>query len=467
MTVAVLLTLLPVAQAGAQLRGETPQSLTELSDSFEDLVSTISPAVVQIFASGYAPVGLGETTGNLLAERRSGGSGVILDPNGYIITNAHVVDGARRLQVTLPVDDPGKIGATSILRPRGRRIGAQLIGVDRETDLAVIKVPAKNLPYLTLSDSDNVRQGQIVLAFGSPYGLQNSVSMGVVSSVARQMSPDNPMIYIQTDATINPGNSGGPLLDTHGNVIGINTLILTQSGGSDGVGFAAPSNIVKNIYNQLRASGRVRRGQIGINAQTITPALAAALQLPKDWGVIVGDVVPRSPAARAGLQVGDIVVAMNGKPMENGRQLDVNLYRRSEGDEVALQILRNGEPQTITVSVIERQNDTTRFMDLVNPARNVIQRLGILCLDIDDNVARMLRQPRLKPGVLVADRADNAPAGRGGLRQLDIIYTINGKHVSDLDELRREVDRLQPGDPVACQIERDGRLMYVSFEIDL
>jgi serine protease Do len=456
-----------VTQVAAQVAGDTPQSLTELSDSFEELVSAISPAVVQIFASGYAPVGLGETTGNLLAERRSGGSGVILDPNGYIITNAHVVAGARRLQVTLPLEDPGKIGARSILRPRGRRVGAQLIGLDLETDLAVIKVQANNLPYLTLSDSDNVRQGQIVLAFGSPYGLQNSVSMGVVSSVARQMSPDNPMIYIQTDATINPGNSGGPLLDTHGNVVGINTLILSQSGGSQGVGFAAPSNIVKNIYNQLRASGRVRRGQIGVNAQTITPALAAGLRLQKDWGVIIGDVYPRGPGERAGLKIGDIVLAMNGKPMENGRQFDVNLYRRSEGDEVTLQILRGDEIRTITVSVIERQDDTARFLDLVNPAKNVIRRLGVLCLDIDSNVARMLREPRQKPGVLVADRADNAPAGHGGLRQLDIIYSINGTHVEDVDALRREADRLRPGDFVACQIERDGRLMFVSFEIDL
>ena len=184
--------------------------------------------------------------------------------------------------------------------PRPRVVGAQIVAIDEETDLSVLKVDEKALPALELADSDAVRPGQLVLAFGSPLGLDSSVTLGVVSAVARQLEPDDPMIYIQTDASINPGNSGGPLVDTDGRVVGINTLILSQSGGNEGLGFAAPSNIVRNIFEQVRKFGRVRRGEIGVRAQTITPSLAEGLQLPRDWGVVLGDVYPDGPAAKAG-----------------------------------------------------------------------------------------------------------------------------------------------------------------------
>lgn len=444
---------------------KSPQNLTELSQSFEDLVASIGPAVVQIFASGYV-VGTNSTS-DLLARRRSGGSGVILDPDGYIVTNGHVVSGARVLQVVLPQDDPDKLSASSIVKPGGRRVGAQVVGIDLETDLAVLKVEATNLPHLVLSDSDNVRQGQIVLAFGSPYGLQNSVSMGVVSSVSRQLTQDSPMIYIQTDATINPGNSGGPLIDTRGNVIGINTMILSESGGSQGVGFAIPSNIVKAIYGQFRESGRVRRGQIGVNAQTITPTLAKALGIERNWGVIIGDVYPGSPADEAGVKVGDLVLAINGKRMENGRQFDVNVYRRRVGERIGLQIQRDGQSFKLDVAVIEREDDSTRFQDLVKPDRNLIPRLGVLCIDIDDRIARMIGGLRIPAGVLIAARAADAPYDDGGLAAGDVIHAVNGRRIDSLSSLRKVIDELDTGAPVACQIERDGRLMYVAFEVDI
>ena len=195
---------------------------------------------------------------------------------GYIVTNAHVVQGAHKVQVQLAA--PRRGGARSILGPRPRLVGAQIVAIDEETDLAVLKVDEKALPFLELADSDGVRPGQLVLAFGSPLGLDSSVTMGVVSAVARQLEPDDPMIYIQTDASINPGNSGGPLVDTDGRVVGINTLILSQSGGNEGLGFAAPSNIVRNVFEQMRKYGRVRRGEIGVRAQTITPSLAEGLE---------------------------------------------------------------------------------------------------------------------------------------------------------------------------------------------
>jgi len=297
----------------------TDASLQALSDDFETLAERATPAVVQIVASGYGPIEDGNSFAATVARQRGGGSGVILDPNGYIITNAHVVDGAGRVQVLLASRRTADPEPRSTLKPRPRLCEAKVLGVDVETDLAVLRIDEVNLPSLELADSDTVRQGQIVFAFGSPLGLENTVTMGVVSSSARQLEPDHPMIYIQTDSAINPGNSGGPLLNVEGEVIGINTLILSQSGGNEGVGFAVPSNIVWTVYKQLRDNGVVRRGEIGVTAQTITPLLAAGLGLSRDWGVILGDVRRRGPGEIGGLQVGDIVLSLNGKPMENAR----------------------------------------------------------------------------------------------------------------------------------------------------
>ncbi len=463
-----LFCLLVCPRAGrvlAQSRDAT-RALTELSDSFESLVERVQPAVVQIFSYGYGPTGRGSTTSDLLGKVRSSGSGVILHPDGYIVTNAHVVESARRVQVLIPIKVEGEGRGRSILQPKGRRFGAQIVGVDRETDLAVLKVQAANLPFLDLSDSDDLRQGQIVLAFGSPYGLENSVSMGVVSSVSRQLRSEDPMIYIQTDATINPGNSGGPLVDTDGRVVGINTFILSRAGGSEGIGFAAPSNIVRNVYNQFRASGKVRRGHIGVKAQTIAPTMATGLGLPRDWGVVISDVFPGGPAERAGLRIGDVVGKLGGKIMENGRQFDVNLYRRPIGEEVNLDIIRKTGPLTLRVTVVERSDDPSRFSDLVKPDKNLIPKLGILAVDIDRTILQMLPPLRQEDGVVVAARAADAPFDTDGLQPGDVIHAMNQSPIRDLKTLQDLVRRLRAGDPVVFHVERSGRLQFIAFEVD-
>jgi serine protease Do len=268
----------------------SPATVAGLSAAFERLVEKVSPAVVQVFATSYATPSDEEESSSLVTTERTTGSGVVLDPSGYIVTNAHVVEGAIRLQVEIPSTGRTAPPERSILKRRGRLIGAQIVAVDRETDLAVLKVEGTNLPTVVLGDSDTLRPGQIVMAFGSPLGLNASVTMGVVSAVARQLEPEDPMIYVQTDAPINPGNSGGPLVDAEGRVVGINTLIYSQSGGHEGIGFAAPSNIVRNVFDQIRKTGRVRRGEIGVEAQTITPLVAEGLGLSQDWGVVVADV---------------------------------------------------------------------------------------------------------------------------------------------------------------------------------
>lgn len=460
--------MVAATSVSAQGRSEAASTLSDLSESFALVVEQISPAVVQIFAMGYGPAGDGATTTSLISRTRGTGSGVILDPSGYIVTNAHVVDGARQVQVLLPALDSDKKEAQSTLKPKGTRVGAQIVGIDHETDLALLRVAGKDLPYLELSDSDELRQGQIVLAFGAPFGLENSVSMGVVSAVARQLTAESPMIYIQTDATINPGNSGGPLVDTEGRVVGINTMIATHAGGSEGVGFAAPSNIVMNVYNQFRSSGRVRRGHIGVHAQTINPIMAAGLGLDRKWGVVIGDVFPGGPADKAGLLVGDVVVTLNGKNMENGRQFDVNLYRYAGGDDVTIEISRYGSLKTVTVSVIERHDDPTRFSDLVKPDKNLIPKLGILGIDIDDYTARMLPNLREKNGVIVAARAKDAPY-RDNLALLpgDVIHRVNQTTVRNVGDLRKVVRGLLPGNAAVCQVERNGQMMFIGLEIEI
>jgi serine protease Do len=441
--------------------------LAELSESLEGLSARVSPSVVQIFSTGYAPAQGAETAAGLLATQRSGGSGVILDSDGYIITNAHVIQGGHRVQVILPVPKEKQERFQSTVRPKGIRVGAQIIGVDTETDLALLKVEGKDLPALKLADSDALRQGQVVMAFGNPFGFENSVSMGVVSALSRQIRLDDPMVYIQTDATINPGNSGGPLVDVEGHVVGINTFIVTKSGGSEGIGFASPSNIVKNVYLQLRRTGRVRRGHVGLNAQSITPTMAKGLGLSQEWGVVVGDVYPGSPAEQSGIRVGDIILTLDGKTMENGLQFDVNMYRYSIGDQVTIEIKRGSSQQAVRVDVIERHDDPMRFSAMVTPEENLVPKLGILCLELDREVLQLMPQLRIESGVLVAARAPDAPSAGDALLPGDVIHTLNREPVDDIRSLRDQVRRLRLGDPVVCQVERQGQLRFVSFEIDL
>jgi serine protease Do len=305
-----------------------------------------------------------------------------------------------------------------------------------------------------------------VMAFGNPLGLENSVSMGVVSSVARQIKPDDTMIYIQTDAPINPGNSGGPLVDADGRVMGLNTFILSQSGGSEGLGFAIPSNIIRNVYQQIRQEGHVHRSEIGVYAQTITPQMAAGLQLAQDWGVLLSDVDPGGPGDIAGLKPGDIVMSLNGKTEGNARQLEVDLYRYPVGSKVDLQIMRNGEKKAVQVATMERHGDPERFADMVDPAKNLVSRLGILGIDVDERVTSLLPDLRKHYGVVVAARGGDAAYSGDSLHLGDVIYELNNTPVTDVATLRKQLDQMKDTDAIVLQVEREGRLMYITLEIE-
>ena len=453
------------ASLWAQSSAGNESALVRLSGSFESLSEQVGPAVVQIFATGYNTT-LGNTESNLLSREQNSGSGVILDPEGFILTNAHVVQGARRVQVLLASSLRGTAEGASLLKPRGRMVEAQIVGMDQETDLAVLRIPDRELPFLELGDSDELKQGQLVLAFGSPFGLENSVTLGVVSSVARQFQPEDPVVYIQTDAPINPGNSGGPLVDAHGKVMGINTFIVSQSGGNEGVGFAVPSNIAKNVFTQIRGTGRVARGEIGVYAQTVTAALAEGLGLSQEWGVVLGDVLPGKPADMTGLKVGDLILALNGKIMENGRQFDVNLYGHSIGDLVSLEVLRGSQKLNFRVRVIEREDDFGHLLEMVTPENSLVPKLGILGLDIDGQIAKILFPPRKLGGVLIAARSPGSPYWQAEFLPGDVIYAINGKEITSLASLRSRLAELQTGDPVVVQVQRQETLRFIAFEIE-
>jgi len=442
-----------------------PASLVSMSRQMRDLVDRVSPTVVQIAAVAVAPVGGGRTaSGNgFVGVERRGGSGVIVSKDGYIVTNAHVVESARSLDVYLPrpaaPDNPGR----SIVHPVRQRVVATVVGVDLETDLAVLKVPETTLPALDFGDSDQLGEGDLVLAFGSPLGLDNSVSMGVVSAVGRQLRPDDRMVYIQTDTSINPGNSGGPLVDMSGRVVGINTLIYSQSGGNEGIGFAAPSNIVQSVYKQIRANGRVRRGSIGVTAQTITPSLAQGLGLSQQWGVVLADVHPDSPAAAAGLEPGDIVTALDGKTMENGRQFDVNLYRHSVGDSATVTVLRRDQRLILRVPVIAREDDPTRIIDLIKSERSLVAPLGVLVVAVDGGLAPVLPWLRQANGVLVVARSADASSVVSGLEPGDVILAVNRNPVGTIDSLNKELSRVSSGAALVLQVNRMGSYRYVAM----
>jgi serine protease Do len=388
----------------------------------------------------------------LLSKQKSTGSGVILSTDGYIVTNSHMVRGARRIQVRLPAD--------------GKTLDAKLVGMDRATDLAVVKVDLKGLRHLTLGDSDLLRQGEFVMAFGNPLGLDGSVSTGIVSATARQIKPDDPMIYIQTDASINPGNSGGPLVDAEGRVVGINTFILSQSGGSEGIGFAIPSNTVRSVFEQIRKEGHVHRGEIGVFAQTVTPALMAGLGLPQDWGVLVGDVEPEGPADRAGLKVGDIVVGLNGKTMQNARQLEISVYRYPRNERVTLDVLRGADKLSVQIPVTEREDDPQRFADMVSPEESLVSRLNILGVGIDKQLAALLPDLRHPWGVVVAAGSVQGLNVGTALQAGDVLYSVNGVPVTSVVALKKRLAEFKPGDTPVLQIERSSRLMYVVIELE-
>lgn len=449
-------------EASSGTRAAAPSLLRELNNSMEALVARVSPAVVQIVVTGYGF--LEQHRGQdvpVVGRQRGIGSGVIVDSDGYIITNAHVVEGAQQIQVVLShpfANSKGQVDS------RERQVlPAKVIGIDHESDLAVIKVEATSLPTMSLADSQGVHQGQLVFAIGSPEGLDDSVTMGVVSSPLRQPVPDSPMVYIQTDASINPGNSGGPLVDDQGALVGINTMIFTLGGGSEGIGFAIPADCVRFVYQSLRRYGQVYRAEIGAQVQEITPDLAVGLGLTRKWGVIVSDVLPGGMSAAAGLRAGDIVMSVDHQLIEDLPSYTAALYLHPLNQPVEVRILRGGQTLAFAIPFVVHQEGLE--YPPIGPD-NLLSQLRVFAIDLNEHVLPFLKGLRSGSGVLVVAQAINAASVQTGLQPGDVIRTVNRITVHSLEQLRTVMSSMREGEPVVLQIERQGHLQYLAFALN-
>jgi serine protease Do len=381
--------------------------------------------------------------------QRSLGSGVILNSNGYIITNFHVVDGAERIRVRIKDDPPGELH------------DAKLIGTDRETDLAVIKIePPKEKPLVParLGDSERMSQGDWVLAVGSPFGLENTVTAGIVSAIGRNINPTRQFqSFIQTDAAINPGNSGGPLVNMNGEVIGINTAIFTQGFGYQGVGFAMPSNTVREVYDQLISTGhRVARGSIGVQFNPTTTAAVARVYGVKN-GVTITDVLPDKPAAKAGLQPGDTIVAVNGKTVKNGDELVSIISAVHPGNKVGITYVRNGQQKEASVGVEDRvklfPDRTDETEEASNNREPAPTKLGVTVHSLTQDQSDRLGLTNGK-GVIVTEVRPDSFAEDIDVRSGDVILEVNRHPVANEDEFRKLTSQLKSGSDVVFLIHR-------------
>jgi serine protease Do len=462
--VAVFVMMAAPAAAASDPPATGANPLRAASGTIESLVGRVAPSVVQIAATGYHPITLADGS-PALSRGRSIGSGVVIDANGYILTNAHVVTGAERIEILF-----GDATATesTFSSANGRSVAAQIVGVAADLDLALLSVPLKHLQALPLAEPGTIRQGELVFAFGSPDGLRNSVSMGMVSSVGRQADPNSALPYVQTDAAINPGNSGGPLVDMSGRLVGINTFIRTASGGSEGLGFAIPSPVVALAVPQLREFGHLHRAVTGLMVQNVTPLLKAGLGLAVDAGLLVSDLLRDGPAEAAGARVGDVITAIDDRPVAALTMSDFYLSLLALGDRqaVALTISRGRDTLTLHLTAIALPHICERDAALFDARSNLIEPLGVLAAPVPADATDADGNHPRAGGVVVTARLDTPPAADANLNQGDVIHSVNGTDVNTVAEVRARLTAIASGEAIVLQVERNGQLTYVGFERD-
>ncbi len=461
--------------AAAPLDDQSVSALTALDNAVEAVAARVTPAVVNIsvtatstgeddddqgqdqdqqgmqnlppaFRYFFGPQGRGQQQPQL---QRGVGSGVILTPDGYILTNNHVVNNATRIKVTL--DDH-------------RTFDGKLVGADVLNDLAVIKIEGRNLPTIAWGDSTKLHPGQTVLAFGSPFGyFQFSVTRGIVSALNRPNPYDadrrKPGAFIQTDAAINPGNSGGPLVNAHGELIGINTFIISGSGAFAGAGFAIPSQIARATAESLIKTGKVQHGYLGITMNDVTPENSSFFNLPDATGAIVAQVSPDSPAAKAGLKQGDVLRELNGQKIVNGSFLQVAVSQIAPGNVISLGILRDGKPQTIKVTVGEFQK-TLETAGNGKGDEGKRGKMGLTVMELTAEIRSQLRAPDSIKGVVVDSVRPGSPADDAGLTQGDIILEVNRKPVDNMNSFAELIQSAPAGKDVLLLVWSRGGTTY-------
>jgi Do/DeqQ family serine protease len=453
---------LPSSSPGPIVPSGAPQT------SYAEVVSRVSPAVVTVqaerrvrapqqapflndpfFRDFFGNRGLVPDQQPRESLQHGLGSGVIVSADGYILTNHHVIDGAEQIRVDFTDN---------------RSFDAKVVGSDSLSDLAVLKIETSNLPVLTLGDSDQVRVGDVVLAIGNPLGIGQTVTMGIISAKGRAtgLSDGSFEDFLQTDAAINRGNSGGALVSTNGQLIGINSQILSPSGGNIGIGFAIPANMAKNVMDQLIKDGKVRRGKLGVTIQPVTSDIAASLGLKQVGGALINSVEPGGPADKAGLKQGDVIVALNGQPVLDSNTLRNRIASSPPGTEVTITYVRDGREQTTRATLGEltaanARGDNNNGNDQAPAGTG---KLGISVQPLTPEIAQQLRLPPTTQGVVIAALDPTGPAADARLQEGDVIQQVNGQQIRSVSDLASAIDK-NGQKPALLLVNRGGNTIYV------
>jgi serine protease Do len=463
-------------------RMATPVALpmaTAPSNGFTEVAKAVTPAVVNItsvtvekgsarrgmqdelrermeefFGGPFGPRGFRGPNGHRpegpQEHRGTGqGSGVIISPDGYILTNNHVIDGARTVTITLPDkrEFPGKI-----------------VGTDPKTDLAVVKVDGQNLPSVSWGDATKLQVGEYVLAVGNPFGLNSTVTLGIVSALGRgHMGITQYEDFIQTDAAINPGNSGGALVNTKGELVGINTAIFSQTGGYQGVGFAVPTSMSKPIYESLVKNGKVVRGFLGVSIQDLTHDLAKSFGIKDGKGALISDIGDESPADQAGLKQGDIVTTYQGSPIEDAVALQREVTKTAVGTKVTVQVVRDGHEKQLTVTIGE-QPETTKIAK-AEAGETGYAFAGVVVQDLDRDTAKQLGVKGKSQGVVVTAVEQDSVAEKAGVMRGDVIREVNRQSVKSVKDFENVSSGIKKGENILILIDRRGNALFLSAKV--
>ncbi|SDI78703.1 DegQ family serine endoprotease [Billgrantia gudaonensis] len=419
----------------------------ERRDPFQDFGGQEIPEIFRHFFGDRFPIPPGGSGPGHSEERQSLGSGFIISEDGYIMTNAHVVSEADEILVRL--NDR-------------RELEAELIGADERTDVAVLKVDASDLPTLRTGDSEELEVGQWVAAIGSPFGFDHSVTAGIISAINRTLPRDAYVPFIQTDVAINPGNSGGPLFNLDGEVVGINSQIFTRSGGFMGLSFAIPINVAMDVADQLRDEGRVSRGWLGVMIQPVSRDLAESFGMDRASGALIADLDPEGPAARDGLQAGDVILEVDGEEVDRSSTLPRLIGRINPGDEAELTVLRDGREITETITIGDwPESETTASSSRSEPSAQA--RLGIAVDALSDDERERLG---IDAGVMVTDVDPRGAAAAAGIRPGDVIVGLDHRLVESPEQLAELVGSLPSDRAVPVRLYRDGRSLFVALRVE-